>query len=239
MREAAARAQCQNQLKQIALALHHHHDTHRCFPSGTVRAADLLPDKRLSWLASILPFVEQDALHKQLKPSQPWDAHENQAIRTALSLYVCPAHPGWNASSTQFETHYVGLAGVGRDAALIDKQNPLAGFFGFERRITLKDISDGTSSTAAVVETGTDNGPWAAGGQTTLRGLDPAITEYIHENGPFGMKHKTDTFFRTNPVLANTAFADGSVRSVPSDLAASVIRALSTIAGGEAVATEF
>jgi prepilin-type processing-associated H-X9-DG protein len=89
------------------------------------------------------------------------------------------------------------------------------------------------------METTDRNGTWAAGGPATIRSLDLDETWYVGESGPFGMKHKTDTFFRSNPVIANTAFADGSVRSIPADIAPEVLRALVTIAGREEVNPDF
>jgi hypothetical protein len=240
VREAAARAQCQNQLKQIGLALHSHHDVYGYLPAATVSAPALTAEKRLSWLAAILPFVEQEALAKQLKHEQPWDSDANRRpIQTVLSGFLCPGRLGTPKADMPAPTNYVGVAGVDPEGALLEKHHPRAGFFGFERRITFADITDGQSTTAAVIETSVDNGPWAAGGASTLRGLAPAETVYVHENGPFGMKHKTDSFFRTHVVITNTGFADGSVRMVPSDVSPTIFRSLATIAGGEQIRPDF
>jgi prepilin-type processing-associated H-X9-DG protein len=53
------------------------------------------------------------------------------------------------------------------------------------------------------------------------------------------VRHKSDTVFRTNPVVANAAFADGSVRTVPADVDAAVFRAMATIAGREETRIDF
>ena len=103
----------------------------------------------------------------------------------------------------------------------------------------MADIKDGASCTAAAIESATDNGPWAAGGFATMRCVASEATAYIGVQGPFGIKHKTDTFFRTNPVVANTMFADASVRVLSEDLAPQSLRALVTIAGGDPVPIEF
>src|SRR5262249_2216341 len=60
VRHAAARLQCQNNLKQIGLALHLHHDTDGAFPSA--HDTHFHPRYYWSWLARILPFHEQDNL---------------------------------------------------------------------------------------------------------------------------------------------------------------------------------
>jgi hypothetical protein len=65
VRRAAARSQCANNLKQIALGLHNYADTNpggyrAALPAGTVPNAALRPEQRLSWVVALLPFVEQD-----------------------------------------------------------------------------------------------------------------------------------------------------------------------------------
>ena len=73
-REAARRSQCPNNLKQIGLALHNYHDTHKCFPPGNVtpvtvslagcfsRDSDNSPHPGPPWSAAILPYLEQTAI---------------------------------------------------------------------------------------------------------------------------------------------------------------------------------
>lgn len=67
MRRAAARSQCANNLKQIAIGLHNYGDTYPTeqrqtggLPAGTVPSAARPPEERLSWYVEVLPFVEQD-----------------------------------------------------------------------------------------------------------------------------------------------------------------------------------
>src|SRR2546429_1962513 len=68
VREAANRIKCQNNLKQIGLALHMHHDTKEHFPQAYDKAQPWqAPDNgtRQSWMTIILPFIEQDSLLRQ------------------------------------------------------------------------------------------------------------------------------------------------------------------------------
>src|SRR5437763_2138506 len=65
VREAAARSQCLNNLKQQALGCHNYHDVYKRLPSGTDRLAGGYKYYGWSWQAQILPYVEQDNLFKQ------------------------------------------------------------------------------------------------------------------------------------------------------------------------------
>ena len=94
-REAARRTQCKNQLKQIGLAIHHHLDTYRVFPTGgagpDVHIEDYVsggkpfgPDKQgLNWTYQILTYLEEGAIHGIVTQAQ---------LQTAVvPLYVCPS----------------------------------------------------------------------------------------------------------------------------------------------------
>src|SRR5215212_6352072 len=74
VREAAARASCQNNLKQIGLACHNYHDTHKSLPSGYVSAVNAAGDNTgpgWGWAAYILPQMEQSALYSSLVLDRP------------------------------------------------------------------------------------------------------------------------------------------------------------------------
>lgn len=86
-REAARRSQCTNNLKQIALAVHNYHDTYKVFPIGNWTTA------YGTWLVSLLPFIEQQALADRY---QPWpvgySAAGNLPVTTVqLAAYTCPS----------------------------------------------------------------------------------------------------------------------------------------------------
>jgi len=76
VREAAARLQCQNNLKQMGLACHSHHDARKAFPPG-YQASGLYLDGATDtaagwgWGAFLLPYLEQDNLYRQLNISLP------------------------------------------------------------------------------------------------------------------------------------------------------------------------
>ncbi len=71
-RSAAHRAQCTNNLKQIALAYHNVHSATNTFPPPAIADKDGKP--LLSWRVAILPYVEQQELYNKFKLDEPWDS---------------------------------------------------------------------------------------------------------------------------------------------------------------------
>jgi prepilin-type processing-associated H-X9-DG protein len=97
VREAAARAQCANHLRQLALAVHHHHDCLRRFPynqfAGNYGAG---PNSQAwSWLARLLPYLEQEAIYREGNIPSATLARSGVADR-AIALFLCPSDDsGW------------------------------------------------------------------------------------------------------------------------------------------------
>jgi prepilin-type N-terminal cleavage/methylation domain-containing protein/prepilin-type processing-associated H-X9-DG protein len=101
IREAAARMQCTNNLKQIGLALHNYHDSYSYFPPGYVDRntnPDSTPDNDLGpgwgWAALLLPYVEQGNVYNQINFSQGVGIGSNVAVcQLPLKIYQCPSDP--------------------------------------------------------------------------------------------------------------------------------------------------
>jgi prepilin-type N-terminal cleavage/methylation domain-containing protein/prepilin-type processing-associated H-X9-DG protein len=97
VREAANRARCQNNLKQIGIALHNYHNSMGSFPPGSVTNASNINNYYGVWTIYLLPFIEQPALYKGYNFSLlNWDTTNagQGAVRKAdLSVYSCPADP--------------------------------------------------------------------------------------------------------------------------------------------------
>jgi len=135
----------------------------------------------------------------------------------------------------------VGMAGLGKDAALLALTQPKAGVFGYDRKTRLREVTDGASTTIMVVETNSENGPWSAGGFPTVRGVDPNGQDYLGYTGQFGSLHRTEesTLFKVYPQCSNCTFVDGSVRCLTKSIDPTTFEALSTIAGGEKIDPSF
>jgi len=100
VREAAARTQCTNNLKQIGLALHNHESSFGYFPTAGAQSAALdkldAPFVCTGWAAQILPFIEQDNLDKLVKKNGPsaWQASLGKApVEIPIKTYNCPSRP--------------------------------------------------------------------------------------------------------------------------------------------------
>lgn len=226
--------QCQNHLKQIALAAHIHSDCHDRFPSGTVRESAPAPDDRLSLFVTLLPYVEASHLAAQVDKKQGWQASANQPVVTlAYRIYRCPSDPRTDPEHANI-ANYVGVAGAGGDAATLGAKHPRAGVFGYDRETAPKDIEDGKSNTLLFLETVSETGPWAAGGHRTVRGIEANDEAPVASKGAFGIVHGgTSWNWGRIQVLANAAMVDGSVRRLTPKISGDVLAALATIAGGE------
>src|SRR5579884_3726482 len=96
VREAASRANCQNNLHQIGLALHNYHDTQGSFPSGyrcpQPQANVDYTAPGWGWAAQLLPFIEQGNLAQQINFALPVEDPSNLAVRMMpIKLYICPS----------------------------------------------------------------------------------------------------------------------------------------------------
>jgi len=109
VREAAARMSCQNNLKQIALACHNYHDTNGKFPLNSQEEGGWNWDyqqnaRSWSWLARLLPYVEQGNLYNQLNVAGGNTLGQSQALlTTGLKVFWCPSDDaaGQNPSDTR------------------------------------------------------------------------------------------------------------------------------------------
>ncbi|WP_261362930.1 DUF1559 domain-containing protein [Rubinisphaera margarita] len=190
-REAARRSSCKNQLKQIGLALHNYHDTHRVFPYGAMGRPNsaTAPANNMGWQVMILPFVEESALYDLVDFNLNYTAAANVAVsQNKVDSYFCPSARSTDIFSTTaavFTNHYVGVAG-----AKGPRPAPLTGSYGHFGNTTtdhggvanngllgrntcfgFADNTDGTSNTIIVgevsgrPETGFTNAlrPWTQG----------------------------------------------------------------------------
>jgi prepilin-type processing-associated H-X9-DG protein len=241
LRSVSQQAECANHLREVGMGINRYAEAHNGeLPPGTVPNAALEPGRRLSWLAAVLPYLTEgqaadkkppaqkkwQALAGQLDLNRAWDEPPNaEAAGVNVPAYLCPSLGQPDPLRQPGLTTYVGLAGVGPDAARLPKTDRGAGVFGHDRVLTRQDVTAGISFTMMAAETTRDLGPWVSGGPATVRGLAPGETHYVGVGRPFGGLH---------PAGANVLWVDTSVRFVKDSVAPEVFRAQATLAGAEA-----
>jgi prepilin-type N-terminal cleavage/methylation domain-containing protein/prepilin-type processing-associated H-X9-DG protein len=225
VREAAARIQCANNLKQIGLAMHGHHDGLGVFPHGgsnTPPAAAAAPNNRneWSWCYQILPYIEQDNLYRAPSVSR--------IDTTPVKIYYCPARRAAVLYNNRAKVDYAGSAGTrggdGANGFLV--RGPVA-------KVRIADLTDGTSNTVMVGEKqlnvlmfgqSTDDNEscfragWNGDWEVYRVGNDQPAPDY-RRAGSTTPSHK---FGAAHPSGFNTVFADGSVRHVRFSVAVAV-----------------
>jgi hypothetical protein len=195
------------------------------YPPAVAGHAMVPPETRLSWIAALLPYLDHADWHRQLAFEYSWDAAENQAIvRQPLAGMTNPMLGPQTSAAGYPVTHYVGVAGLGADAAKLPATDPRAGVFGYGRTTRPEEIPDGASHTIAILGVTGRTGPWAAGGDATVR----AVTQAPYVNGP-------DGFGSGQPHGMFAGMADGSVRFLSKDIDPKVFEALVTINGHEPI----
>ena len=147
-----------------------------------------------------------------------WDAEENRfAALFRWRVFNCPSYPERPPVSALVPTHYLGASGVGPDAVALPADAPGAGFFGYERKLTLADLPRPAADVLMVIETCNASGAWTAAGPPTVRGLGPSRPPYLGASGTFGGNH---------PGGANAVFADCSVRFLSDQMGPRELEAL-------------
>jgi hypothetical protein len=185
------------------------------------------PERGFSWLVEILPYIEGVNLTMLIDFNQPWDGPANEQVRACKfkpqssdpKMWAFRFDRGPDATEA---SPIVGIAGLGADAASLPLQDPRVGVFGYGRQLRLSDITDGLSTTMMVVTTDRLSGHWMAGGNATIRGVDPSQKPYIGSTRQFGRRGG-----------AAVVFADGSVRWISSSVDDRLFEAMATIHGGE------
>jgi prepilin-type N-terminal cleavage/methylation domain-containing protein/prepilin-type processing-associated H-X9-DG protein len=243
VRERASNLQCQNNLKQIGIALHNYQARTRAFPAGYT---DKNPDPNSDasgdqgpgwgWAAYLLNDLEQGSVYNQI------DFNKNVGVdavaQTTLAVFLCPSDEPfgpftvYGTSAVVAHGNYVGNNGVMETSTYPGCNN---GVFLRNRRLRVKEITDGLSNTLFV---GERNG---AHSRTTWAGAAPGgMVTADQSTDPVGnaenaqalvLAHGTrshlpndpsvwdaDVFYSRHLGGANFVFGDGSVRMISSSI---------------------
>jgi prepilin-type N-terminal cleavage/methylation domain-containing protein len=263
VREAAARVQCQNNLKQIGLALHGYHDRMGTFPPGYYDVAPWPQDDMgpgWGWAAYILPDVEQDNLWRKinfnLNAGDPSPAIV-AARTTFLKVFQCPSDPSSQQTFTVTDggtnswvlAHGSYVACNGNDGVDDNTTPPHTGVF-IRGTVGLRiaDVTDGLSNTFFVGERCTTMS-WSTWVGAVTGAQDPSIRSpgdfsgasalVLGHCGPHlpndSIVTDADAMSSGHTAGVQFLFGDGSVHMISNAITQPVYDALATRAGGEVV----
>jgi DNA-directed RNA polymerase subunit M/transcription elongation factor TFIIS len=256
-RSIAAMSDRRSHIHELAAAMQAYLEDKGRFPRGAKtrpfdanRFLEWRPDQRISWMAEVLPYLANGEF-KDIKPdygkdNKTWYEDPNN-IKAGMAvipqfvaspakpdneLYFYVSYPNLPVKSSPMwaATHFVGIAGVGLDAAEYRADDPatakLLGVFGYDRETKKADIKDGLDQTIVLIQVPPEpKSPWIAGGGSTVRGVSQDLdcvkpfvsTEYQGKRGAFAI------------------MADGKVRFIPASIDPKTFQAMCTIAGGDKI----
>jgi prepilin-type N-terminal cleavage/methylation domain-containing protein/prepilin-type processing-associated H-X9-DG protein len=259
IRSIAARADCQTRMRQSGLALHQYHGSNGSFPPGLSLRADHGKYSYLGWGGRILPYVEQDAVWREILQAFASDpaplsfyGHPPHAALLAnpIRAFACPTDarvPGPAMTQTGLlvaHTSYLGVQGR--------NQYSKDGMLFLDSSVRISDVTDGTTQTLLLGERPPPAdfrvGWWYRGWGQSQNGSTEMLlcVQEFNDTRPDCGPPKAWTFrdgslTKNCPMFhfwsvhqggANFVFADGSVHFLRYS-AEPVMVALSTRAGGE------
>jgi prepilin-type N-terminal cleavage/methylation domain-containing protein/prepilin-type processing-associated H-X9-DG protein len=240
-RASARRVQCQNELRQLCLALHNYHDVHQALPAGSYTVGpSFRPFSGWGWGAMILPHIEQQPLYDAI------DFHTHSAVganrdvlRQQVPLWLCPS----DVSPVTVGVPLSGSETIQVAAGNYCGVEPVLGELSCTR---LGDVYDGTSQTLflgervyqpSVAGSFEFTSSWVGSIATPLEvipqsiphleaSLNSAINLALDYPQCFSSRHAGGAQF---------AFGDGSARLLSENIDITVFEALGTPGGGESV----
>lgn len=267
VREAARRTQCLNNAKQITLAIHHFEDSQKTLPPGLT-----FPEMAM-WSAYILPFIEQQNLADTIDLKGPWayvDNNNSKACGSYISFFQCPSaavpeHLEYaQGIADRVPSTYLACASGTNDREsgslpFIGDPDTGDGLFLMNKRIRLRDVIDGQSTTVLMGESLFDFDLWGDDfsgntqvvdhwyiGSAELDPNNPSI-EFSECLGTTACKinafqdpvapinHKELGFSSRHRAGSVIGFADGHNSFVTTDIDLQIWRGLGTRGGRETV----
>lgn len=256
-REAARRTQCQNNLRQIGLALLNHESARQSFPAGWVtRKSDVLdPDREhpgYAWSHAILPNLELGNLYDQFNRNLPVNnAAHYPLIKTFLPSFACPSDVGPHAAipaailgggSPIFhdlppaplpeiaKSNYLGVFGTFETKPTVGESD---GMFFRNSKLRIAQVTDGTSNTFFVGERTSDLGI------ATWTGVIHEVPEPIArvmgacDHLPNTSSGHFEDFSSHHPSGAHFGLVDGAILFVSDEMSLEAYRSMATRSGKE------
>ncbi len=259
-RELARKMSCQNNLKQLTLAMHAYHDSLGAFPLNSTFGEELGPTVRTrSWMQGVLPYIEKQPLHQQigtgliLQPNRPQAEIPVESFRCPSDVSAetmderADAPTSWNLALTSYKScggnnwdhgQFRRASTTGRFAGKFDGMAFGNGLICAGRGPVLstriRDVRDGLSSTFAVGETSASWTRWSWWFHSNSAAGNCAVPlNYAKQlNNPHRWEDNCG-FMSHHPGGAIFSMADGSVRFQSETIDLNVYHAHASIDGGE------
>jgi type II secretory pathway pseudopilin PulG len=255
-REAGRRTTCQNNMRQIALALHAHHDSNGKLPPprGNLQspAQNTVATVYGGWVLNVLPYMEQGGLRNNLT----WSTLYFQNYTKSIPTFLCPDDPRSHnvMPGNAGHTCYLGVTG---DSPRNNDPNgqlftlPSNGIFDvWGKGITFGEITDGSSFTLLLGERPPDQdlfwGWWGVSDFDNLLSTRQWYSLSFPDNcpkpgifraprGPINFSNEACHFYSLHPIGANWAYGDASVKFMQYTVGPTITWALATRNGGEPI----
>jgi prepilin-type N-terminal cleavage/methylation domain-containing protein/prepilin-type processing-associated H-X9-DG protein len=269
VREAAARMKCANNLKQLILGAHNYHSANSKLPPGFNTPKpwiDKYPDYfngAWAWSSFLLPYVEQDALYRQMGVSEstmfgnkqstfPTDV-PGQLSTTKLAIFRCPSDTGPDINPIRNQhamSNYRGVAGP-YTYPYISVNMDFGGIFWQNSKVTLTEITDGTSNTLMIGECKFDEKSgqtaciwagmtgWVAPGASSGSVRISDVMWYVDQLTAQVNGTAPQAFSSRHPNGAMFGFCDGSIRFFRNGADPNTIRFLAGRNDGVVVSPDF
>lgn len=246
VREAARRANCKNNLRQIGLGVLNFESAAKRFPAGW-HVHNASGEPGWGWGAAILPFMEEQTLADKIDYEKSIADPEHDVVRTTtLSVFLCPSDfterepmlqqegPDENTPGPDLfrvgRTNYVGVFGT---SEIEDAPDQGEGVFFQDSRIKLQNVSDGLSKTFFVGERSSRLGAstWLGAVPDAAESMARCVGSTDHQ--PNSIDGHFDDFSSHHHQGAHFLLGDGSVLMISERIDIAIYKALATRSGGE------
>lgn len=197
---------CRQYLLVIGSAIEQYHTDFGCYPPPYV--ADDNGRPKHSWRALLLPYIYERGEYREYRFEEPWDSPHNRCVTSRMPpVYRCPAA----RERAETETNYLMLVGQG----MISRG---------AKPTTREDVTDGLENTILIAEVERSGLHWAEPRDLDRDGLSLQVNDPNRTSISSG-----------HPGGAMVLFCDGHVEFLPNTTAPKRLRALMTIASGDAL----
>jgi prepilin-type processing-associated H-X9-DG protein len=149
--------QCSNNLKQIGLAMHMHHESKGVFPMGHYWSGDYANGSDATWITYLLPYLEQQGLYENIDWTGGLGQTTSDAAicKTPIPTFICPSNDPFGLVDNGFFARgtYAANNGIGpMEDCTTTPNNRMAGVFFLNSKTRAADVADGLSNTVFVAE---------------------------------------------------------------------------------------